>query len=362
MTHRKYLQQTQFHTYGIISMSCMKQYRPSDILLSCDTPLDQCLCDKCKNCELLLKTLIGVGLKGIPGNRYAATESVMCSDHRLQQGSDFRFPKMECILGECNQCGEKLLEDVIKSKNEQLLRDNKNITWCKWYTKEGKSAPEKFHVQGTMRKAVEELMEILRHMKGHIFRANWNRNIFDGIRRNMDPGYIVQIFDFAMNFRNMYQDEIQSAYYDGSQTAIHAVINYFVCPSEGCNELVTLIIGQITEDLLHDSFVARVGHNAAFRYLAELGLPMHHIIQFCNNCSSQYKSRRPFAEMARSPLDIIRIFFGEKHGKSQCDGFFGRLKSWMTHKIKSRHVIISSASDFFRCCKDEYETPPPHRR
>ena len=82
------------------------------------------------------------------------------------------------------------------------------------------------------------------------------------------------------------------------------------------------------------------------------------IIQFCDNCSSQYKSRRPFAELARSPLDIIRIYFGEKHGKGQCDGFFGRLKSWMMHKIKSRHVIINSAHDFFRCCKEQYETQP----
>ena len=159
-----------------------------------------------------------------------------------------------------------------------------------------------------------------------------------------------------MNFRNIYQDKVQSAYWDGTQTAIHAIINYFLCPVQGCNENVTLVIAQITDDHLHDSFVARAGHDAAFKYLAQLNVPMDLIIQFCDNCSSQYKSRRPFVEMARCALNIMRIYFGEKHGKSQCDGFFGCLKSWMTYKIKSRQVVITNATDFFRYCRQEYET------
>ena len=82
-------------------------------------------------------------------------------------------------------------------------------------------------------------------------------------------------------------------------------------------------------------------------------------MQICDNCSSQYKSRRPFAELARSPLNIIHVYFGEKHGKSQYNGFFGRLKSWATFKIKARHFVITNAKDFFKCCRDEYQTPPP---
>ena len=121
--------------------------------------------------------------------------------------------------------------------------------------------------------------------------------------------------------------------------------------------MVTLNLVQITDDLHHDSFVARVAHEASFRFLAQMRLSMDVILQFCDNCSSQYKSRRPFAEMARSPLKIIRTFLGKKHGKSQCDELFGRLKSWMSHKIKSRQVIIMNANDFFRCCKKDYETP-----
>ena len=138
---------------------------------------------------------------------------------------------------------------------------------------------------------------------------------------------------------------------------IHAIINHFTCPNEDCTETVTLTLAQISEDHKHDSFVARAGHDAAFKYLSGLGLQLEEIIQFCDNCASQYKSRKPFIELACSSLNITCVFFGEKHGKSLCNGFFGRLKSWMTHKIKSRQVIINNATDFFRYCKAEYEMP-----
>ena len=103
--------------------------------------------------------------------------------------------------------------------------------------------------------------------------------------------------------------------------------------------------------------MVHAGHDVAFGYLAELGLPMDMILQFCDNCASQYKSRRPFAELARCPLNIVRVYFGEKHGKNQCDRFFGQLKARMTHKIKLQHVVISNAHNFFRYCKEEYGSP-----
>ena len=332
---KRYLQQSEFHQFGVISMSSMKAYQPENILLCGDTPLDQCLCDHCENCEQLLRSLIAIGMKQIPSNRYCAVESVMCSDRIKQVGSNYEFPRMECISGSCNNCGTKLLSDEITEANQQLLNLNRTITWRKWVTREGKSAHEKIQMRGTIKQALENLFHMIDNLKAHIFCANWHRNTFEYFRTNIVSGQIVQIFDFAQNFRNFYQEEVQSAYWAGTQTAIHTVINFFRCQNEDCSELVTLILGQITADPLHDSFVARAGHEAAFQYLTDLGIPMNLIVQFSDNCISQYKSRRPFAELSRSSLNIIRVFFGEKHGKSHCDGFFGRLKSWMTHRIKS---------------------------
>ena len=255
-------------------------------------------------------------------------------------------------------CGESIMDELIKDANVQMFNENKTISWHKWISHTGKKALEKYQVKGTLHQALQELVSTLYPLKSHIFRANWNQSIFDYSLKNLQHGQVVQIFDFAMNFWNMYQDEIQSAYWSGTQTCIHAVINYFLCQNEGCREKVTLILAQLTDDLQHNSFVARVDHDAAFNYLAQIHVPMELILQFCDNCSSQYKSRCPFAKLARCPLDVIRVYFGEKHGKSHCNGFFSRLKGWMSYKIKAHHFVITDANDFFRCCKEEYETPP----
>ena len=91
-TRKKYLQQTEYHRNVIISMTAMKMYRPSYILLCNKTPLDQCLCDKCENFEQLLKTLQEIWVKEVPANRYVAVNRVVC-DHRFTQfGSNFTFP------------------------------------------------------------------------------------------------------------------------------------------------------------------------------------------------------------------------------------------------------------------------------
>ena len=97
--------------------------------------------------------------------------------------------------------------------------------------------------------------------------------------------------------------------------------------------------------------------NMTFRYLVQAGVPLDLVLQFCDNCAGQYKSRRPFVEISRCALNLIRTYFGEKHGKSHADALFGRLKAWMSYKIKSRHFVVKCAFDFYKFCREYYETP-----
>ena len=249
ITRKKYLQQTEYHTNGVISLSTMKHYHPSYIMLCSQTLLDQCLCDHCENSEQILKALHSVGISNIPPNRYAAIKSVVCNQHGVQFGSEFTFPQRNCIFGSCSDCGEAMLQHKIHSSNEQAWMENRSISWWKWVSLPGKSAPAKCQIKGTLQQAIHEMLQMLNMLKPHLFRANWNRNIFEYLRKNLQVGQVVQIFDFAMNFRNMYQDEVQSAYWDGTQTSIHAVINYFPCQNVGCRETTTLVLAQITDDL-----------------------------------------------------------------------------------------------------------------
>ena len=109
-TRKKFLEQTQYHSHGILSMSSMKAYRLKNILLCGKTPLDQCLCDKCENCEQILKALLFIGVKNLSSNRYAAVNAIVCQEREQQMGSDFAYLKLTCIQGKCNACGVSMLE------------------------------------------------------------------------------------------------------------------------------------------------------------------------------------------------------------------------------------------------------------
>ena len=120
--------------------------------------------------------------------------------------------------------------------------------------------------------------------------------------------------------------------------------------------MVMLALVHISADMKHDSFLAQSIMNLTFKYLVQAGIPLQQVIQFCDNCAAQYKSRRPFVEITRCALDLIRVYFGEKHGKSHADALFGRLKAWMTFKIKAQHFVVKSAFDFYRFCREFYQT------
>ena len=271
----------------------------------------------------------------------------MCAEREETFGTTYLFPQINCVNRECTQCGRFKLRQIIHDSNSELLNMNKRITWHQWQVIQGRSVPQKLEIKNTLRCAVNEFLDIVEDISAHLFRANWDHNVFQYIKSHLEQGYVLQVMDFAMNFANCYQDEVQSAYYGGTQTTIHVTMNFFKCQSDNCQEIVTLALVHITDDMKHDSFLSRAAMNLTFKYLVNLGIPLNLVIQFWDNWAAQYKSRRLFVEIARCTLKLIRAYFGEKHGKSHADGLFARLKSWMAYKIKARHFVVTSAYDFF---------------
>ena len=360
--YKKYLEQPEYHTHGMISKSTMRSYKPGFIKLSGSTPLSQCLCDYCENCELMMRALVAAGLKGVPATKYLSIDSTLCDVLTGQFGTDYKFRQHECITRECDDCGRQKLLTTIRENilNEELLRLNKPVSWHRWKKCEGFSAPQKCLIRKPLRTALNEFLNILEDLAAHCFHSNWHRGVFEYMKKKLPRGYVLQVMDFAMNFNNWYQDEVQAAYWCGTQTTIHATVNFFRCPRRNCNQIVTLALVHISDDLKHDSFLSRATQNLTFKYLVNLGIPLELIIQFCDNCAAQYKSRRPFAELARLALLIIRVYYGEKHGKSHADALFGRLKAWMTYNIRTRHFVVKNAQDFFKFCREYYQTPVLH--
>ena len=138
--YKCYAQQPEFHSNELISKTTMRIYKPKNILLSGQTPANQCLCDICENCELMRKVLLAAGIKNIPSNKYGCVDVTLCDVRQPKFGMTYKFPQIECVNRECMNCGKIKLCKVIEDSNRELLDANKRISWHQWQVVHGQSS------------------------------------------------------------------------------------------------------------------------------------------------------------------------------------------------------------------------------
>ena len=126
--YKKYQEETEYHKHGIISKTTMRTYKLKYVLLSGQTPANQCLCDICENLELIRKTLLVSGIKKVLVNKYAYVNSTLCS-LRLGKFGTNSFPPINCVNHACTDCGQFKLKAIIDDNKSDLLQANKRITW-----------------------------------------------------------------------------------------------------------------------------------------------------------------------------------------------------------------------------------------
>ena len=110
----------------------------------------------------------------------------------------------------------------------------------------------------------------------------------------------------------------------------------------------------LSDDLLHDKFAVRSFDKTTMDHLRAKGIVPKQIIQFCDNCAAQYKSKGPFQFISESNIPTVWLFFGALHGKGPGDGVVGRIKAAARRAVKSRKAIIGNAEDFTTFCNEKF--------
>ena len=66
-------------------------------------------------------------------------------------------------------------------------------------------------------------------------------------------------------------------------------------------------------------------------------------VQFTDGCSCQYKSREPFSDISMSQSElghnVVRNYFGSRHGKGPSDREGGVIKSKVESLVKSNRPV-----------------------
>ena len=111
----------------------------------------------------------------------------------------------------------------------------------------------------------------------------------------------------------------------------------------------------LSDDLLHDKFAVRAFEKITMDHLRAKGIVLKQIIQFCDNCTGQYKSKGPFQFISESNILTVWLFLGAHYGKGPADGVVGRIKAAARRAVKSRKAIIGNAEEFTNFCKEKVE-------
>ena len=159
-------------------------------------------------------------------------------------------------------------------------------------------------------------------------------------------------------YLNQFQDEPQSLFWYHTQTVTHPIINYYICP-QCAKKIVTDEHIIISDNIKHYKQAVRTFEEASLGFLASEGIVPMKKIQFCNNCSQQYKSRWCFYYMSKSDVPSLRCYFGAHHSKGTANGCVGQVKSTATRDINSREALIKDAKSFYGFMVQKLEKPHP---
>ena len=191
----------------------------------------------------------------------------------------------------------------------------------------------------------------------HLFHYYWQGEQMEDLKRQLKPGEVMIVIDFAKNITFGRQHEVQSGFFHRRSATLHPVILYYRCPnSDHCDKLVLDEFMCISPDLVHDAHAVHTYVKQAIAHLKAQGTPIEKLYIFSDNCGVQYKSKLPFELLSEYGIPAEHHYFGAGHGKSAADGAVGRLKKLIEDAIRSCRANIQNALDLALWCQKHYNS------
>ncbi|XP_076440515.1 uncharacterized protein LOC143279993 [Babylonia areolata] len=327
-----------------ISLTTFSRRRPKHVLLSSSRAFQQCLCETCVNPMLKIEKLNRRLVSLRPKNVDELVRATLCKTEYSRK----------CIDRKCTECG---VEKVVNKWKEELCEAVEDeIHWFRW-EKTAQSGKDQVVKHGTLGKMIEELKIEMQGLARHLKTARWQRKEYQSLIASLPNEAAVLTLDFAENYLCKFQNEVQSAHWSYRQVTVHPCVLHYRCQKPGCSELVTQYIVYLSDDMRHDAAFTKVVMDWVIEHLSEK--KMKSIYIFSDGCSSQYKSRLPFAHLTElaekySALKIERHFFGAHHGKSLCDSC-GVVKNVATRAVQSGNAVIQNAGDMLKFCTENLQ-------
>ena len=258
----------------------------------------QCLCDVCENIDLLIKAIKGSLMRSkmeVPSfleTRFKLCASTLCHP---------RVFVVKCLDRLCDDCGINSIEEALAIWSTD--NPTEQLSWWRWEQQRteinGKDVGRLTKVEHRCSRGevVAELVRQLRPYGFHVTNflcqlAAFKENINSGKR---DEAIIV--VDFAENFTCQRQSEAQSAYYSRNQVTIHPMV---IVINRASGEQLRDSIVAISDDLTHDSASVYSFLDILLWHISINYTDIKKVSLWSDGCAAQYKSAKPFFNIATS--------------------------------------------------------------
>ena len=349
-----------------VSGKTFHRLKPKKVYKLADIPDNECICLLCQNFQKDKKCIEEYSIQGIAKHTSEIMLQSMCPVTDATGGVSKEYGRYSCISRNCETCGFKKIgqrkirsdffEKQIRKANPRIYSDKRIIKWQRWesfsrISKDGKEIKkiDKVDKYGTRKEFLQTFLKDVHDMALHMFNWKWHDHQFDFLKSTLKPGMLAQVLDFAQNYMNIHVDEPQGCHWDHTQTVIHPIVNFRICPKDG--GLITEEHIMITDDLDHDKFAVKKFEDISLEELKKNGFDPSCVIQFCDNCSRQYKSKGPFQYISTSGIPTMRSYFGANHGKGPSDSATGNVKKTLALGRKSRRYELRTAFEVYTYLK-----------
>ena len=338
-----------------LSFSKFAKMRPAETKTTAHNRMQFCLCEYCVRLDMRLaslnKFLSNKDMRHLHlKNRNFANSITLC---QKEYGVGFHI---NCIERKCADCGtsniKKHLEEVIKEFGQEEL------SWSVWTNTRSFYRNSSGQLRttrkwkpiskaGTLTKLIEEVEEDLQMYSLHIFNAEWQQQKYSVLKANLPPNWILTVSDFALNYVCVQQDEPQGAHWSRDQVTIHPVVAFYWSNEKITKETFMFL----STDLTHDAHGVQHFESITIKTLQRRGVHIEKAIHFSDGAGSQYKGRTNFVDISFGIEDLRitreRHYFGSRHGKGECDGEIGVLKSVALLAVRRRLAVIPDAQSLY---------------
>ena len=256
---------------------------------------------------------------------------------------------------------ENFKNEILAANNEKIGDVRKRFMVKLWFTlteRKNGNLTSYLHWKFERCNYLELVNLLITHVKSmaeHSLMASWNYWQYKQAKRNIIPGDIIMVHDFAQNYLCKHQNECQGLHWHHKQVTVMPTVVHYICST--CKGMVTHEMVHISEDLKHDAHLVKKFTERSEHVLQNNGLEIHKIIEFTDQAPSQYKNKTAFNYLTQRKVPVLKNYFGVHHGKSSCDACTGKVKQGVTRLVKSGTEVVNSTRSFYECCVKHLQKP-----